>query len=161
MAPVVGTAAGMQGSGAAVTPDYSALAHRLAEATAQRMFTDFRLGNSRLRLQLEPQSLGRVEIDMSMSGGTFEATIFAHQGPTRDLLMDGLGRLRETLVHLGMNVADLSVVGSSAGQSDGKSTGQRGKEPVPARRQAAAGGVDILTGQEVRRASTGSLDLWA
>ena len=144
----------------ATPPSHAALAHRLAEATATRMVAELRQGNGRLRLQIEPASLGKVDIDMTMRQGALEATIVAHQAATRDLLTDGLPRLRDTLAQLGMNVAGLDVRTGLRGQSDGKPTNHQTKDIwYSARRAAAAVSTSPVDGGDQRRSSR--LDLWA
>lgn len=145
---------------AGVHPTHAALAHRLAEATATRMVAELRQGNGRLRLQIEPASLGKVDIDMSMRQGSLEATLVAHQVVTRDLLADGLPRLRDTLAQLGMNVAALDIRSGLNGQSDGKSTNQQNRDFwYSARRATADVSTSPVDGGDQRRNSR--LDLWA
>ncbi|MFY7949195.1 MAG: flagellar hook-length control protein FliK, partial [Gemmatimonas sp.] len=149
-------------AGAAVPPvSYAEMSHRVAQAVASRMVAGLREGSGSLRLQLEPQSLGRVEVQMALQDGRLEATIAAHQAGTRDLLTDGIVRLRETLGQLGMNVAVINVIDGSGGRGDGKPTRQRPGDTAYSRQGAGAGRVEGAS--EAGRPSRGvsGLDVWA
>ncbi len=136
------------------------LALRLAQATATRMVAELRQGNGSLRLQIEPASLGKVDIDMTLRQGALEATLVAHHAVTRELLVDGLPRLRDTLMQLGMNVAGVDIKSGLSGQGDGKSTNQQNKEIwYSARRASAVDPTLPVDGGDQRRSSR--LDLWA
>ena len=73
----------------------AALSLRIGEMLAQRMVAQAQRGQWQLRFALNPQNLGRVEIDMQMRGGELEATLGALNPVTRELLQDALPRLRE------------------------------------------------------------------
>jgi hypothetical protein len=146
--------------GGAAPASHADLSLRLAQATATRMVAELRQGNGSLRLQIEPASLGKVDIDMTLRQGALEATLVAHQAVTRELLVDGLPRLRDTLMQLGMNVAGVDVKSGLSGQSDGKSTNQQNKEIwYSARRASAVDPTSPMDRGDQRRSSR--LDLWA
>jgi hypothetical protein len=146
--------------GGAAPASHADLALRLAQATATRMVAELRQGNGSLRLQIEPASLGKVDIDMTLRQGALEATLVAHQAVTRELLVDGLPRLRDTLMQLGMNVAEVDVKSGLSGQSDGKSTNQQNKEIwYSVRRASAVDPTSPMDRGDQRRSSR--LDLWA
>jgi flagellar hook-length control protein FliK len=146
--------------GDASPASHADLAHRLAQATATRMVAELRQGNGSLRLQIEPASLGKVDIDMTLRQGSLEATLVAHQPVTRELLADALPRLRETLAQLGMNVAGVDIRSGFNGQNDGKSTKQQNREIwYSARRGSVVEPTSPVDGGDQRRSS--KLDLWA
>ncbi|MFM1854933.1 MAG: hypothetical protein RLZ83_242, partial [Pseudomonadota bacterium] len=146
--------------GVAAPVSHADLALRLARATATRMVAELRQGNGSLRLQIEPASLGKVDIDMTLRQGALEATLVAHQSVTRELLADGLPRLRDTLMQLGMNVAGVEIKSGFNGQGDGKSTNQQNKEIwYSSRRGTAVESTSPMDGGDQRRSSR--LDLWA
>ena len=146
--------------GDAAPASHADLAHRLAQATATRMVAELRQGNGSLRLQIEPASLGKVDIDMTLRQGSLEATLVAHQPVTRELLADALPRLRETLAQLGMNVAGVDIRSGFNGQNDGKSTKQQNREIwYSARRGSVVEPTSPVDGGDQRRSS--KLDLWA
>jgi hypothetical protein len=136
-----------------------ALAMRIGEMLAQRMVAQAQRGQWQLRFALNPQHLGRVEIDMQMRGGELEATFGALNPATRDLLQEALPKLREMLQQLGMDVALLNIGSGGASKNGGQPTPQamesgpngspaEGEEgqpdvPTPHRRSQGADGWDI------------------
>lgn len=98
------------------------LSDRLGEAVGQRMLTELEKGNWHLNLKLRPESLGSIEIEMRMNAGQLNAQFTAQQSLTRDLLSDGINRLRDTLAQMGMNVAQMNVNGGRSQQRGGDST---------------------------------------
>ena len=98
------------------------LSDRLGEAVGQRMLTELEKGNWHLNLKLRPESLGSIEIEMRMNAGQLNAQFTAHQALTRDLLSDGIHRLKDTLAQMGMNVAQMNVNGGRSQQRGGDST---------------------------------------
>jgi hypothetical protein len=101
-----------------------ALAMRIGEMLAQRMVAQAQRGQWQLRFALNPQHLGRVEIDMQMRGGELEATFGALNPATRDLLQEALPKLREMLQQLGMDVASLNIGSGGASKNGGQPTPQ-------------------------------------
>jgi hypothetical protein len=99
-----------------------ALALRIGEMLAQRLVAQAQRGQWQLRFALNPQHLGRVEIDMQMRGGELEATFGALNPATRELLQDALPRLREMLQQLGMDVASLNIGSGGAFKNGGQPT---------------------------------------
>ncbi len=102
---------------------YEALAQRVGEALAQRIQSQVERGQWQVRLLLKPAKLGEVEIDLTLRAGELDASFRATNPVTRDLLNDGLSRLREVLANAGMEIADLNV-GSGRSQ-------QHGGNPTP------------------------------
>lgn len=149
-------------AGAPMSPaSYAEMTQRVAQAVASRMVAGLREGNGSLRLQLEPRSLGRVEVEMTLQDGRLEATIVANQALARDLLSDGIARLRETLGQMGMNVAGISVTDGSGGRGDGKPTRQRTGESAYARQSTGAAAIEgVSEGVRPGRGPAG-LDVWA
>jgi flagellar hook-length control protein FliK len=66
--------------------------------------------------------VGHIEIEMRMRSGEFDAVFTAPNATTRDLLQDGMAKLRETLSQMGMDVANIHVGGGQTGQSGGDPT---------------------------------------
>jgi hypothetical protein len=104
--------------------DRAALALRIGEMLAQRMVAQAQRGQWQLRFALNPQHLGRVEIDMQMRGGELEATFGALNPATRDLLQEALPKLREMLQQSGMDVASLNIGSGGASKNGGQPTPQ-------------------------------------
>ncbi len=101
---------------------YQALAQRLGEAVAQRVISQMEKGNWQVKLMLRPARLGEVEIDLKMRAGELDAAFRAANPVTRDLLNDGLPRLREVLTGAGMDIADLNVGSGLSQQAGGNPT---------------------------------------
>lgn len=99
-----------------------ALVDRMGEAVAQRLLQAVDRGEWFVKLALRPAHLGEVEVQMRMHAGGLEAQFQASQAVTRELLSDGLQRLRDSLVHMGMDVAQLNVGGGRSQQRGGDST---------------------------------------
>ncbi len=138
-----GTAPGTPGSAAAladeVTPGstaaqraagYQELSQRLGEALAQRLIAQVERGNWEIRLLLRPARLGEVEIDLSLRSGALDAAFRATNPVTRDLLNDGLPRLREVLADAGMDIAGLNVGSGRSQQTGGNPTPRHARAPL-------------------------------
>lgn len=108
----------------------AALSLRIGEMLAQRMVAQAQRGQWQLRFALNPQHLGRVEIDMQMRGGELEATFAALNPSTREMLQEALPRLREMLQQSGMDVASLNVGSGGASKNGGQPT-PRGQGASP------------------------------
>ena len=107
------------------------LAQRLGEAVGQRVLGQIARGNWSMKLVLKPATLGDVEVDLRMRSGELDAAFRTMNPMTRELLNDGLSRLREVLTGAGMDVAGLQV-GHGSSQS-------AGGNPTPRQPMAAEG----------------------
>ncbi len=85
------------------------LGQKMGEAIAQRLMSRLEQGNWQFRFVLNPKNMGEVQVNLHMQGGGLDGSFVASQAATRDLLNDGLQRLRDTLNAAGMNVASLDV----------------------------------------------------
>jgi len=106
---------------------YAKLTQRLGEALGQRLAAQIAKGDWNVELTLKPQDLGNIEIKLNMKDGNLEASFNASKAMTRDLIVDSLPRLKETLAQSGMEVAQLNVNVGQHGQNGGKSTPERQK----------------------------------
>ncbi len=98
------------------------LAEKMGQAVGQRILSEMERGQWHLKLQLRPATLGHIEVEMRMRSGEFDAVFIAPNATTRDLLQDGMTKLRETLSQMGMDVASIHVGGGQTGQSGGEPT---------------------------------------
>lgn len=105
-------------------------ADKMGQAIGQRMLSEIEKGHWEMKMMLRPATLGHIEVQMSLRGGELDASFNAPQAMTRELLQDGLSRLRETLTQAGMNVANIHV-GDNSSQ-------KRGGESTPGQAQASA-----------------------
>ena len=102
------------------------LSEKMADAIGERMLRELEKGEMNLRLSLKPAHLGHIEVEMRLRAGELDATFSAPQAATRELLQDGLTRLRDSLAQAGMDVANLNVKNGQNRQNGGDSTaGQR------------------------------------
>lgn len=82
---------------------------RFSSELAQRFISDVQNGNYKIEFDLLPKELGKVEVFMEYKDGKLDALISSANNVTRDLLNDGLQRLRDTLINSGINLGNLDV----------------------------------------------------
>ena len=137
-----------------------ALALRLGEMLAQRLVAQVQRGQWQLRFALNPQHLGRVEIDMQMRGGELEATLGALNPATRELLQDALPRLREMLQQSGMDDASLNIGSGGASKNGGQPTPQAVDADLRARPTGADNAQADATTPQGRVQRADGWDIW-
>ena len=126
-----------------ISDKFQELSQRLGESIGQRMISAMQQGQWHLKLTLRPAHLGQIDIEMRMRDGGLDATFAASHAATRELLQEGLNRLKSSFHEIGMDVASVSVRDGQSRQSGGESTtGSRAfqglgaapenKDPVPA-----------------------------
>ena len=132
------------------------LAEKMGQAVGQRILSEMEKGQWHLKLQLRPATLGHIEVEMRMRSGEFDAVFTAPNGTTRELLQEGMSKLRETLSQMGMDVANIHVGGGQTGQSGGESTPgfTRGK-PAQAQTSAPASTAEITRAPRVKDPNDG------
>ena len=123
------------------------LADKMGQAVGQRILSEMERGQWHLKLQLRPATLGHIEVEMRMRSGEFDAVFTAPNATTRELLQDGMSKLRETLGQMGMDVANIHVGNGQTGQSGGDSTPGSRKEKT-----TATGASAQVTATETTRA---------
>lgn len=140
---------------------YQQLADRVGQTLGNRLLSQIEKGEWNLKLRLQPESLGRVDVALAMHAGALDASFASDNSMTRDLILQGAGRLRDTLAESGMAVANVWVGGDQGRKNDGNPTPgrsfkdapgsirRRDGEPVigvsaPARNATAGEGLDIL-----------------
>lgn len=166
--PGSGTGAAAAASGAALPDDalpattigqraagYQELSQRLGEALAQRVMAQIERGNWEVRLLLKPARLGEVEIDLTLRSGALDAAFRATSPVTRDLLNEGLPRLREVLADAGMDIAGLNVASGRNAPSGGNPTPRQARGPDNAQ-TADTGKVTAAPAAQPRLRNTGS-----
>ncbi|MBP8148344.1 MAG: flagellar hook-length control protein FliK [Limnohabitans sp.] len=100
------------------------LATKMGQAVGERILSEIEKGQYHLKLQLRPATLGHIEVEMRMRSGEMDATFTAPQALTRELLQEGMSRLKETMSQMGMNVANFNVGDGQTQQRGGESTPQ-------------------------------------
>jgi flagellar hook-length control protein FliK len=124
---------------------YQQLSQRLSEALGQRLAAQIARGDWNVELTLKPQDLGSIEIKLDMKQGNLEASFNASEAMTRDLIVDGLPRLKETLAQSGMEVAQVNVNVRQDGQNGGNST--PGRQKAPSGISGVSKSSPVVTGQ--------------
>ena len=132
---------------------YQQLSQRLGEALGQRLAAQIARGNWNVELTLKPQDLGNIEIKLNMKQGNLEASFNASEAMTRDLIVDGLPRLKETLAQSGMEVAQVYVNVRQDGQNGGNST--PGRQKAPSETSGVSKSSPVVTGQPSASLTTG------
>ncbi|MEY3789870.1 MAG: hypothetical protein RLZ09_706 [Pseudomonadota bacterium] len=127
------------------TDQYQKLSQRLGEALGQRLAAQIARGDWNVELTLKPQDLGNIEIKLDMKQGNLEASFNASEAMTRDLIVDGLPRLKETLAQSGMEVAQVNVNVRQDGQNGGNST--PGRQKAPSGISGVSKSSPVVTGQ--------------
>ena len=104
--------------------DAQALSQKFAEQLGQRLIQNVQKGHWRAELELHPKSLGRIDVQLDFVNGQLEGHFQTHNPATRELLQEGLPRLREWLQQAGTQVASLEVNNGNSGQGGEKPTPQ-------------------------------------
>lgn len=118
------------------------LAEKMGQAVGQRILSEIEKGQWHLKISLRPATLGHIEVEMKMLSGQLDAVFTAPQAMTRELLQDGMSKLKDTLNQMGMDVASMQVGDGQTRQRGGESTpgqmskstntGVEGSESAPA-----------------------------
>ncbi|WP_353238182.1 flagellar hook-length control protein FliK [Limnohabitans sp.] len=103
----------------------SNLAERMGQAVGERILSELERGQWHLKLSLRPATLGYIEVEMRMRSGEMDAVFTAAQALTRELLNEGMSKLKDTLNQMGMDVASLKVDDGQSRQRGGESTPER------------------------------------
>jgi hypothetical protein len=98
------------------------LSQKMADAIGERLMREIDRGHWNVKLMLKPAHLGHIEVEMRLHAGALDASFTASQSQTRDILQDGLNRLKETLNQMGMDVANLDVRNGQNRQNGGNPT---------------------------------------
>jgi flagellar hook-length control protein FliK len=102
--------------------DYMQLSRQLTDALGKRLTAQIQNGSWRVEMELHPKSLGRVEVQLEMKNGELEARFITANATTRDLINEGMPRLREAFQEHGTETASMDLGTPNQGASDGKST---------------------------------------
>ena len=98
------------------------LSEKMGQAVGQRILSEIEKGQWHLKLMLRPATLGHIEVEIRMRSGEMDAFFTAPQALTRELLQDGLSKLKDTLGQMGMDVASMQVGDGQTQQRGGDST---------------------------------------
>jgi len=110
------------------TENIQNLAEKMGQAVGQRILSEIEKGQWHLKLSLRPATLGHIEVEMRMRSGEMDAVFTAPQALTRELLQEGMSKLKDTLTQMGMDVASMQVGDGQTQKRGGESTpGQMSK----------------------------------
>lgn len=138
------------------------LADKLGQALAQRLVDQIERGQWKIEMRLQPESLGRIEVELKMHAGGLDALFSAENAMTRELISQGSGKLKEALTQTGMTVADVSVGGDQNRQSGGNSTPGNSSKPAFVPEGRKPGRVeDVAAAVKDGPAATDGLNVWA
>jgi flagellar hook-length control protein FliK len=128
---------------------YTQLSQRLSEALGQRLSAQIARGSWTVEMELHPKTLGRVEVQLEMKNGQLEAHFNAANAATRELIAEGMPRLREILAEHGTETAYTDLGFANQGNSDGKSTGQDSEKHATGAMGAEIDGSSITKSQTI------------
>jgi flagellar hook-length control protein FliK len=89
-------------------------AEQFAEQVGRRMLQQIREDRWTVHLQLDPQRLGPMEIELQLEGNQVTAQVGVANAEVRHLLESALPKLRESLDSAGLNLANWSFAQSGA-----------------------------------------------
>jgi flagellar hook-length control protein FliK len=98
------------------------LADKLGQAMSERLQEQMEKGQWRLHLKLNPGHLGSIDVELDMRNGGLDALFKTDNALTRELITQGMSKLREGLAQSGMAVANVWVNSDSQRESGGNST---------------------------------------
>jgi flagellar hook-length control protein FliK len=105
---------------------YLELSQRLTDALSRRLAAQIKQGSWHVGIELHPRSLGRIEVQLEMKNGELEAHFNASRALTRDLIQEGLPRLKAELEQHGTESAYVGVGHQNQGRSDENPTDSDG-----------------------------------
>jgi flagellar hook-length control protein FliK len=101
------------------------LANKLGEALGERLQEQMERGQWRLHLKLNPGHLGQIDVELDMHAGGLDAVFKTENMLTKELITQGMSKLRDSLAQSGTAVADVWVNSESKRESGGNPTPQR------------------------------------
>lgn len=134
---------------------------RFGDILGQRLLQQINQGDWKVEIALEPGDLGSIQIELEWRKGELEASFKAGQALTRDLLQDGLPRLRETLERSGIDVASVYVGDQGRQQTFSGGSGQSGSNGLKQSQSSDQGnGLEAqATGPQGKGSEDGRLDV--
>ncbi|MCX7139905.1 MAG: flagellar hook-length control protein FliK [Proteobacteria bacterium] len=111
---------------------YQQLSDRVSEAIGQRLSAQIAKGEWQVSLQLNPRHLGKIDVRLGMrGGGTIDAEFNTDQQHTRDLLLNGLPRLKEVMAASGIDMANMEVKHEGASAQGGNPHARQSLRATP------------------------------
>jgi flagellar hook-length control protein FliK len=98
------------------------LADKLGKAMGERLQEQLERGEWKLQLKLNPGHLGKIDVELDMNAGGLDAVFKSDNAITRELISQGMAKLKDSLSQTGMTVANVWVNSENQRQSGGNST---------------------------------------
>jgi len=98
------------------------MADKLGKAMAERLQDQMERGEWKLQLKLNPAHLGKIDVELDMRTGGLDAVFKTDNPVTRELIAQGMPKLRDSLAQSGMTVANVWVNSENQKGSGGNST---------------------------------------
>lgn len=98
------------------------LADKLGKAMGERLQEQLERGEWKLQLKLNPAHLGKIDVELDMNAGGLDAVFKTDNQITRELISQGMAKLKDSLSQSGMTVANVWVNSENQRQSGGNST---------------------------------------
>ena len=136
---------------------------RFSAELAQRFVSKVQDGTYKLEFDLKPRDLGKIEVIMEYRDGKLDAILSSANSVTRDILSEGINRLRDSLMSSGVNLSSLDVASGSERslRDDTASTGRPAKVAGEGGdKLVATTGDEALAESHVIDFSNLNIDLW-
>ena len=104
------------------------LADKLGKAMGERLQEQMERGEWKLQLKLNPAHLGRIDVELDMNATGLDAVFKTDNMLTRELIAQGMNKLRDSLAQSGMTVANVWVNSENQKGSGGNSTPRQNSE---------------------------------
>ncbi|MFM1764621.1 MAG: hypothetical protein RIU71_384 [Pseudomonadota bacterium] len=98
------------------------MADKLGKAMAERLQDQLEKGEWKLQLKLNPAHLGKIDVELDMNASGLDAVFKTDNPLTRELIAQGMPKLKDSLSQSGMTVANVWVNSENQRESGGNST---------------------------------------
>ena len=98
------------------------LADKLGKAMGERLQEQLERGEWKLQLKLNPAHLGKIDVELDMNTAGLDAVFKTDNQLTRELIAQGMSKLKDSLAQSGMTVANVWVNSENQKGSGGNST---------------------------------------
>lgn len=134
---------------------YQQLADRLGRAMAERLQSQIARGEWKLQMRLNPSNLGRIDVELDMHANGLDAMFRSENPLTRELMVQSMPKLKDTLSQSGMAVASVWVNSDAGRQSDGNPTPQKDRRDVTDTSTSAQADAGVVPATTQQRSSDG------
>ena len=134
---------------------YQQLADRLGQAMAERLQSQIARGEWKLQMRLNPANLGRIDVELDMHAKGLDAVFRSENPLTRELMVQSMPKLKDTLSQSGMAVASVWVNSDAGRQSDGNPTPQKDRSNVKDTPTSAQADIGSAPATKIQRSSDG------